>query len=129
MIGGTLTLDQLLAFRAVAALGTFAAAAKTLHKSQPAISKLVQNLEAELGISLFDRAKYRATLTDRGKLFFERAAAFVEDAGALHDFGVALGKVGEPVVRVVLDAVTPLDPVLPILGDVQKLFPAVRYEL
>jgi DNA-binding transcriptional LysR family regulator len=124
-----MTLDQLLAFRAVAALGTFAAAARALHKSQPAISKLVQNLEGELGITLFDRAAYRAKLTDHGRLFFERAADVVADTEALHAFGVALGKGGEPVVRLVVDAVTPLAPVLAVLRDVQALFPAVRYEL
>ncbi len=37
-----MTLDQLLAFSTVASLGSFAAAAAKLHKSQPAISKLVQ---------------------------------------------------------------------------------------
>jgi DNA-binding transcriptional LysR family regulator len=124
-----MTIDQLLAFKAVASLGTFAAAAAELHKSQPAISKLVQNLEAELGLTLFDRAAYRATLTDVGKLFFERAAQLVADTEALHSFGLALGRGGEPVVKLVLEAVTPLDPVLAALRDVQALFPAVRYQL
>lgn len=124
-----MTLDQLLAFNAVASLGTFAAAAAELHKSQPAISKLVQNLEAELGLTLFDRAAYRATLTDAGQLFFERAAQIVADAEALRSFGLALGGGGEPVVRLVLEAVTPLEPVLAALREVQSLFPAVRYEL
>jgi DNA-binding transcriptional LysR family regulator len=124
-----MTIDQLLAFKAVASLGTFAAAAAALHKSQPAISKLVQNLEAELGISLFDRSAYRATLTDTGKLFLERAAEVVASTESLHSFGLALGRGGEPVVRLVLDAVTPLEPVLLVLRDVQSLFPAVRYEL
>ena len=124
-----MTLDQLLAFNAVASLGTFAAAATQLHKSQPAISKLVQNLEAELGVTLFDRSVYRATLTDAGKLFFERAARVVADTVALRDFGIVLGGGGEPVVRLALEAVTPLAPVLEVLREVQTLFPAVRYEL
>ena len=124
-----MTLDQLLAFNAVASLGTFAAAAAELHKSQPAISKLVQNLEAELGVTLFDRSVYRATLTDAGKLFFERAARVVADTVALRDFGLVLGGGGEPVVWLVLEAVTPLAPVLEVLREVQTLFPAVRYEL
>lgn len=124
-----MTLDQLIAFHAVASLGTFAAAAAELHKSQPAISKLVQNLEAELGLVLFDRTAYRATLTDAGKLFFERAAQLVQESEALRNFGAALAGGGEPVVRLVLEAVTPLDPVLDVLREVQTLFPAVRYEL
>ena len=125
----TMTLDQLLAFKATASLGTFVAAAAELHKSQPAIGKLVQNLEAELGLTLFDRAAYRGTLTDAGHLFFERAAQIVADAEAPRSFGVALGGGGEPIVRLLLGAVTPLDPVLAVLRDVQTLFPAGRYEL
>lgn len=124
-----MTLDQLLAFNAVASLGTFAAAAAELHKTQPAISKLVQNLEAELGLTLFDRSAYRATLTDTGKLFFERTATLVAETEALRSFGIALGGGGEPVVRLVLEAITPLEPVLGVLREVQALFPAVRYEL
>ena len=124
-----MTLDQLSAFNAVASLGTFAAAAAALRKSQPAISKLIQNLEAELELSLFDRRAYRATLTDAGKLFFERAAQVVADTEELRSFGLALARGGEPVVRLAIEAVTPLEPVLRALRDVQGLFPAVRYEL
>jgi DNA-binding transcriptional LysR family regulator len=124
-----MTLDQLLAFHAVASRGTFAKAAAALHKSQPAVTKLVQNLEAELGLELFDRTAYRATLTETGKLFFERAAEVVASALALESFGVALGGEAEPIVRIVLEAVTPLPPVLAVLREVQALFPAVRYEL
>ena len=43
------TYDQLAAFLAVAAEGAFTAASAALHKSQPAVSKLVRNLEQELG--------------------------------------------------------------------------------
>src|SRR4051812_9344336 len=124
-----MTLDQLLAFHATASLGTFAAAAAELHKSQPAISKLVQNLEAELGLTLFDRSAYRATLTDAGRVFFERAAQVVAETEALRSFGLALAGGGEPVVRLVLEAVTPLEPVLQVIREVQSLFPSVRYEL
>jgi DNA-binding transcriptional LysR family regulator len=123
------THDQLMAFNAVASLGTFAAAASELHKSQPAITKLVQNLEAELGITLFDRSAYRATLTDSGRLFLEHAAPVVANTEALRAFGVALGQGGEAVVRVVVEAVTPLEPLLEVLAEVQLAFPAVRYEL
>jgi DNA-binding transcriptional LysR family regulator len=123
------THDQLVAFKAVASLGTFAAAAAELHKSQPAITKLVQNLEAELGITLFDRSAYRATLTDSGKLFLEHAAPVVANTEALRAFGLALGQGAEAVVRVVVDAVAPLEPVLEVLAEVQVAFPGVRYEL
>lgn len=124
-----MTHDQLLAFLAVATHGTFSAASAHLHKSQPAVSKLVGNLEEQLGIMLFDRSHYRPLLTDAGKLFFEQAAALVERTEALRSFGLALAGATEPVVRIALEAVTPLARVIPVLKRIQKQFPEVRLEL
>ena len=84
-----MTYDQLVAFTSVAAEGTFTGASNALHKSQPAVSKLIRNLEGELGVVLFDRTRYRATLTDAGRVFYERAAAVVESTHALRGFGLA----------------------------------------
>lgn len=123
------TYDQVVAFVAVANEGAFTAASAVLHKSQPAISKLVRNLESELGVELFDRSRYRATLTDAGRLFLERAAALLEQTEALRGFGAELAGDVEPVVRLAIEAVTPLDPVLAALRAVRDRFPAVRIEL
>src|SRR5262245_22849961 len=124
-----MTYDQLVAFLAVADEGGFVAASATLHKSQPAVSKLVRNLEDELGVPLFDRTQYRATLSDAGRLFRERAAAVIEHTEALRTFGRHLGGRIEPVVRLAIEAVTPVDPILVVLRGVQERFPAVRIEL
>src|SRR5437764_465139 len=45
-----MTYDQLVAFTTVAAEGTFTSASEVLHKSQPAVSKLIRNLEGMLGM-------------------------------------------------------------------------------
>ena len=127
--GHPVTYDQLTAFLAVADDGGFGAASATLHKSQPAVSKLVRNLEEELGVTLFDRGQYRATLSDAGRLFRERAAAVVEHTEALRTFGRQLGGRVEPVVRLAVEAVTPVEPILAILGSIRQRFPAVRIEL
>ena len=124
-----MTYDQLLAFTTVAADGTFTAASETLHKSQPAVSKLIRNLERELGVELFDRTRYRATLTDAGRVFYERAAALIDSTHALRGFGLALGGKVEPIVRLAVDAVTPLEPIMTTLRDVEARFPSVRFEL
>jgi len=123
------TYDQLVAFTTVAAEGTFRSASATLHKSQPAVSKLIRNLEGELGVVLFDRTRYRATLTDVGHVFYERAAAVIESTHALRGFGLALGGKVEPIVRLAVEAVTPLDPIVRTLRDLEARFPSVRFEL
>jgi DNA-binding transcriptional LysR family regulator len=124
-----MTYDQIVAFLAVAGEGSFTAASFALHKSQPAVSKLVRNLEEELGIELFDRDKYRATLTDAGRLFYERAASVIESTEALKSYGAELAGSIEPTVRLAIEAVTPLGPVMQILCAVQERYPAVRIEL
>jgi DNA-binding transcriptional LysR family regulator len=124
-----MTYDQLVAFVAVASEGTFTAASAALHKSQPAVSKLVRNLEDELGVELFDREQYRATLTDAGRLFHERAATVIESTEALKSFGIQLAGRIEPIVRLAVEAVTPLAPIMEILRAAQERYPTVRIEL
>lgn len=129
MLWWGVTLDQLLAFQAVATRGGFSAASAHLHKSQPAITKLVQNLEEELGVVLFDRSSYRAALTDAGRLFLERAESLLLRSDALYRYGRQLGGAAEVVVRLVLEAVTPLPCLLAALRETRARFPEVRYEL
>ena len=61
-----MTFDQLRTFKAVASAKSFGNAAEQLHLSQPAISKQIQALEAELAQRLFERGKKGAQLTVAG---------------------------------------------------------------
>ncbi len=75
-------LRQLEAFRATVISGTISAAAVSLRKSQPTVSRLLQQLEHELGIALFRREHGRVHLTHEGLRFYRRVdevfAAFDE---------------------------------------------------
>lgn len=62
---------QLEAFAAVMSTGSVTAAAQLLDRSQPAISRLVQELEAEIGYPLFARKGPRVTPTEQGFLLYE----------------------------------------------------------
>jgi DNA-binding transcriptional LysR family regulator len=124
-----MTYDQLLAFAAVVAEGGFHAASAALHKSQPAVSNLVRNLEEEIGVPLFDRNQYRATLTDAGRLFHQRVAAVIDSTNSLRSFGLALAGRTETTVRLAIEPITPLLPVAGVLRALQQRYPAVRFEL
>jgi DNA-binding transcriptional LysR family regulator len=67
-----MTLDQLRTFQAVAAVKSFRGAAEVLHITQPAISKQIQALEAELNERLFERGK-SARLTSAGTALLKHA--------------------------------------------------------
>jgi DNA-binding transcriptional LysR family regulator len=59
------------AFRAVMLTGTVSAAAELLGRSQPAVSRLLDKLEAQLGITLFERRKGLVTPTSVAHLLLD----------------------------------------------------------
>ena len=73
------TLKQVTAFLAVAEAGSFTRAADQLKIAQPALSQAVRELEAELGLRLFDRTTRRVELTVAGREFREATARVVGD--------------------------------------------------
>ena len=64
----------------VAEEGTFSAAAEALHITQPALTRMMQRMEEELGLTLFERTKNRAELNEAGKLAVECAKTVLESA-------------------------------------------------
>lgn len=76
-------LAQLRYFVAVAQTQHFTRAAETLCISQPALSKAISRLEAELGAELFDRGANSITLNNNGRLYLQ----YVEQALGLLDSG------------------------------------------
>lgn len=68
-------LEQLLAF---AECGTLSGAAEHLHLSQPALSRSMQRLEAELQVPLFDRQKNKIEFNENGRMASEYARQVME---------------------------------------------------
>jgi DNA-binding transcriptional LysR family regulator len=72
-------------FLAVAREGGFSRAADVLHVAQPALSRQVAQLEAELGVVLLERGPGGVAVTEAGALLLERGTELERDAGALAD--------------------------------------------
>ena len=62
-----ISLRHLRAFAAIAGAGNFTAAAKQLHVSQSALSVLVKDLEADLGVRLLDRTTRNVRVSEVGQ--------------------------------------------------------------
>ncbi|NYT22385.1 LysR family transcriptional regulator [Alcaligenaceae bacterium] len=62
---------QFEAFAAVHTTGSVTAAARLLDRSQPVVSRQLQDLEQQLGFTLFARTRPQVTLTDQGRQFLE----------------------------------------------------------
>ncbi len=73
------TLKQLRYFVAVAETGTVSGAAQTLSISQSAITEAVKDLEADLGVALFERHSRGLKVTPKGNLFFRHATSILRN--------------------------------------------------
>ena len=77
------TLRQLQYVRAVAELRSFRQAAEVCGVSQPALSVQVAQVEALLGVVLFERGQRKVLLTPAGEALLPRVRALLVDADAL----------------------------------------------
>jgi DNA-binding transcriptional LysR family regulator len=69
------TFDEIEAFVCIAEQGGFTEASKRLHRSQPAISRRIHELEKTLDTALFERVGRRVALTDAGRALLPHAEA------------------------------------------------------
>ncbi|MDU0348006.1 LysR family transcriptional regulator [Actinomyces sp. MRS3W] len=75
--------EQLSQLEAIARAGTLSAAARTLHLSQPALSRSLQRLETELGQPLFDRPGRRLVLNEAGRVALDHAGRLLREEQAM----------------------------------------------
>ena len=71
--------DMLTAFAAVAEQGGFAAAARTIRSSPPAMTRAIARLEAHLGVRLFHWSTRFVRVTEEGHAFLDCARRVLSD--------------------------------------------------
>jgi DNA-binding transcriptional LysR family regulator len=72
-----MTLDDLRVFVAVATERSFSRAARTLRRTQPAVSQAIRRLEDSCGERVIDRSLRDGTLTDAGTLLLDYAQRMI----------------------------------------------------
>jgi DNA-binding transcriptional LysR family regulator len=80
-----LNLNEIRTFVAVARTGSIQAAARQLHMTQSAVSRLVQRLELDLGATLFDRQTKPLMLNHDGRVALELGQRVLHATEALAD--------------------------------------------
>lgn len=81
----TLNVRHLEAFYSVGVLGSVSAAAATLHLTQPAVSKQIAALEADVGHALFRREAGRLVMTAEARYLFDEVADMLAHLDRLAD--------------------------------------------
>lgn len=127
---GTPTFDQLRIFLAIVDTGSFASAGRTLNRAVSVISYGVANLEAQLGISLFDREGTRKPqLTVAGRALLAEARSISHGFDGLRAKVKGLLDGLEAEVDLAVDVMMPSERLGKVLRSFAAEFPTVQLRL
>lgn len=107
-----LDLDSIRVLKTIVDKGSFAAAAKTLHRAQSAISYQIKKLEEVLNLEIFDRSEYRAVLTPAGQTILDEGTRLLSQAEHIEELALQLNQEWEPSFEVVIDGILEIDPIM-----------------
>ncbi len=124
-----LSLDQLRAAAAVMAEGSFSGAARRLGRAQSAISYAVAQLEAQLGLALFDRSGHKPQITTEGRALAGEITAILARADGLKARARGLVAGLEAELPLVFDSGFPMAKVATALAALNLAFPSVGTRL
>lgn len=125
-------MDQLQAIRAFARVveaGNFTRAADSLDMPNATLSKLVQELEAHLGVRLLQRTTRRVTVTPEGQDYYAKATRVLRDLEDIDSsFNLARGR-PRGHLRIDVGGSTARDVLMPLLPDFLARYPDIRIDL
>jgi DNA-binding transcriptional LysR family regulator len=119
-----ISLDQLRTFIAAADEGSFSAAGRRLSRAQSVVSQTLANLEAQLGLKLFDRSARLPALTDQGRALLADARTVAGDVDRFKARAKSLAGGLEPELRVAVDVMFPDATFTRVVAAFQNEFPA-----
>jgi len=122
-------IEQLRALIAVAETGSFSAAARRLDRAQSVVSYTIANLEALLGVALFERGKRKPELTAAGRAILADARRLDLMMGQLSARAAGLQRGLEGEVSVAVDVMFPSQRLVTALQAFAQAFPTVALNL
>ncbi|MDB5940930.1 MAG: hypothetical protein JWQ13_496 [Ramlibacter sp.] len=123
------TLRQIEGFLLAGELLSFSRAAEVMHITQSAFSQLVRELEASLGVRLFDRTTRRIVLTDAGVVLHAKMKRGVVEIDDACEEARAIARVEHGHIRVGTLASLAIGVVTRALGELRKSFPGVKVSM
>src|SRR5579862_441587 len=123
------SLDQLRAFIAAVDEGSFSAGARKLHRAQSAVSELVSNLEAQIGVILFDRSERYPKLTPAGVQLIADARRVVANVDLLKARAKGISGGLESELSAVVDVLFPIEAIAESAMEFRDRFPRTPLRL
>jgi DNA-binding transcriptional LysR family regulator len=124
-----LDIKHLQYFIEVSNFKSFSRAADHLFITQPTISKMIKNLESELGVPLFDRSRKQLTLTDAGQIILEQAKLIDKAFNNLETELDNLTGLKKGHIRIGLPPIFNAHYFLKIVGYFHEMYPGITFQL
>ncbi|MFT6916141.1 MAG: DNA-binding transcriptional LysR family regulator [Motiliproteus sp.] len=124
-----ITLDALRTLDAIDRRRSFAAAADELFRVPSAISYTINKLEADLGVTLFDRSRRKAELTPIGRLMLEQGRQILMATEELTALVKQTADGWELELRIGVDTVLDCGPIYALIDAFQALQPRTEVRL
>ncbi|MYM64849.1 LysR substrate-binding domain-containing protein [Pseudomaricurvus sp. HS19] len=124
-----LTLEALEVIDQIERRGSFASAAEHLNKVPSALSYIVQKLEEQLGVTLFQRQGRRSVLTPAGRHLLEEGRQLLQAAERLANQTREIAIGWEPRIRIAFDTILDFDQLLPVLQEFLQQHPQIELDI
>ncbi|WP_411844474.1 cidABC operon transcriptional activator CidR [Salinicoccus sp. HZC-1] len=116
-------------FVAIVKAGSMTEASNRLYISQPTISKAIQDIETELGISLFDRNKKKIALTDAGRVFYDQCEEIIRLHTELPNDLKNMVGIRQGHIKIGLPPIMDVSRLMIIIKDFHDLYPKITFQL
>lgn len=124
-----ITTKQIAAFVTVADQQNYSRAARMLNVTQPSLSVLVRDLEATLGVRLFDRTTRGVRLSKVGNQLLPIAERIRDDIELMLSASSGLSDLTQGRVRIACSMVMAISQLIPIASRFEARFPNIRIEI
>jgi DNA-binding transcriptional LysR family regulator len=124
-----ITLDQFRTFIAAVDEGSFSAASRKLRRAQSVVSQTLANLEAQLGVKLFDRSARYPRLTEEGRSLLADARSVADEVDEFKARARAMREGLEPELSVAMDVMYPMEALTRAAVHSRTTYPHTRLRL
>jgi DNA-binding transcriptional LysR family regulator len=124
-----ITLKQLRAFCDVAQTSSFTLAARRMNLTQSAVSMLVRQLEADIGLALFDRVKRKVHLTATGRQLLPTAERILGDLREVIEGAAEMRALRRGTLRLAVPQMLACSWLPPIMSRYRALYPDVALKM
>ncbi|MEO3741278.1 LysR substrate-binding domain-containing protein [Kosakonia sp. WA-90] len=122
-------LTGLIAFARAGSLGSYTAAARSLSVSPSAVSKSIQRLEHQLGVTLFTRTTRSLVLTAEGRELHERALRLLRDAEEIGQLAKRARAEPAGTLRIAASLPIGIHMIAPVIPQFCAIYPNVKIDL